>query len=48
VKDIPEIRERIRLLRQSILSLENDNTPDMVFQLNVQLIPVTKRVDGDV
>jgi len=47
VKDIPEIRERIRHLRQSILSLENDNVPDMVFQLNVQFIPVTKRVDGD-
>lgn len=46
VKDIPEIRERIRQLRQSILSLENDHEPDMVFQLNVQFIPVTKRVGG--
>ncbi len=46
-KDLPEIRERIRQLRQSILSLENDNEPDTVFQINIQVIPVTNPLGGD-
>lgn len=47
MKDIPEIRERIRQLRQSILTLENDNEPDTVFQINIQVIPVTQTLGGD-
>lgn len=45
-KDLPEIRERIRQFRQSILSLENDNVPDTVFQINIQVIPVTQTLGG--
>jgi uncharacterized protein (TIGR02147 family) len=45
-KDLPEIRERIRQLRQSILTLENDNQPDTVFQINIQVIPVTQTLGG--
>jgi uncharacterized protein (TIGR02147 family) len=45
-KDLPEIRERIRQFRQSILSLENDNTPDTVYQINIQVIPVTQTLGG--
>lgn len=40
-KDLPEVRERVRQLRQSILSLNNENTPDTVYQINIQVIPVT-------
>lgn len=46
-KDLPEIRERIRQLRQSILTLQNDNEPDTVYQINIQVIPVTKNIGGD-
>lgn len=46
-KDVPEIRERIKQFRQSILTLENDNPPDTVFQVNIQLIPLTHSVGGD-
>jgi uncharacterized protein (TIGR02147 family) len=46
-KDLPEIRERIRQLRQSILSLENENRPDAVFQINIQVFPVTRVAGGD-
>lgn len=45
-KDLPEIRERIRQLRQAILLLENDNVPDTVFQINIQVIPVTQSIVG--
>jgi uncharacterized protein (TIGR02147 family) len=45
-KDLPEIRERIRQLRHSILTLENENDPDTVFQINIQVIPVTRTVRG--
>ncbi|MBN1307211.1 MAG: TIGR02147 family protein [Chitinispirillaceae bacterium] len=45
-KDLPEIRERIRQLRQSILTLDNENEPDTVFQINIQVIPVTQTVGG--
>jgi len=41
LKDLPEIRERIRQFRQSILTLDNENVPDTVFQINMQVIPVT-------
>jgi uncharacterized protein (TIGR02147 family) len=40
-RDLPEIRERIRQLRQSIMTLENDNKPDVVFQFNIQAFPVS-------
>jgi uncharacterized protein (TIGR02147 family) len=46
-KDLPEIRERIRQLRQSILTLDNENQPDTVYQINIQLIPVTSTLGGD-
>jgi uncharacterized protein (TIGR02147 family) len=46
-KDLPEIRERIRQLRQSILTLDNENKPDTVFQVNIQVIPVTRSIGGD-
>lgn len=46
-KDLPEIRERIRQLRKSILSLENDYKPDTVFQINIQVIPVTNTIGDD-
>jgi uncharacterized protein (TIGR02147 family) len=45
-KELPEIRERIRQLRQSILSLDEDVVPDRVYQLNIQLFPVTRRTGG--
>jgi uncharacterized protein (TIGR02147 family) len=48
LKDLPEIRERIKLLRQSVLSLENDNEPDTVFQINIQVIPVTVPLRGEI
>lgn len=46
LRDLPEIREKIRQLRQSILSHENENKPDTVFQVNIQLIPLTNQL-GD-
>jgi uncharacterized protein (TIGR02147 family) len=46
-KDLPEVRDRISQLRKSILSLENDNQPDTVFQINIQVIPVTSTLGGD-
>jgi uncharacterized protein (TIGR02147 family) len=46
LKDLPEIRERIRQFRQSILTLDNENKPDTVFQVNIQVIPVTRSVGG--
>lgn len=46
-KDLPEIRERIRQFRQSILTLDNDNKADTVFQVNIQVIPVTQTLGGD-
>lgn len=46
-KDLPEIRERIGYLRQTILSLKNDYEPDTVFQINIQVIPVTQSVGGN-
>jgi uncharacterized protein (TIGR02147 family) len=47
-KDLPEIRERIRQLRQAILTLENENKPDIVFQINIQAFPVTSIIKDDV
>jgi uncharacterized protein (TIGR02147 family) len=44
--EIPEIRERIRQLRQSVLSIDNDTVPNRVFQLNIQLFPVTEATGG--
>ena len=46
IKDLPEIRERISQFRKSILSLENDNEPDTVFQVNIQVIPVSETLGG--
>ncbi|MDO5575595.1 MAG: TIGR02147 family protein [Fibrobacter sp.] len=49
-KDLPEIRERIKQLRQSILSLYNENngnTPDTVYQINIQAFPVSQRIGED-
>ncbi|MBN1575833.1 MAG: TIGR02147 family protein [Chitinispirillaceae bacterium] len=45
-KDLPEIRERIRQFRQSILTLDNDNEADTVYQVNIQVIPVTHTLGG--
>ncbi len=45
-KDLPEIRERIRQFRQSILTLDNENEADTVFQINIQVFPVTKTIGG--
>jgi uncharacterized protein (TIGR02147 family) len=40
--DIPEIKERIAELRNSILSLASESqNPDCVYQLNIQLVPLT-------
>ncbi len=47
MKDLPELRERIRQLRQSILTLDNENKPDTVFQVNIQVIPVARSAGGD-
>jgi len=46
-KDLTEVRERIRQFRKSILSLDNDNDPDTVYQVNIQVIPVTETLGGD-
>ena len=45
-KELPEIRERIRQLRHSILSLDDDVKPDRVYQLNIQLFPVSRKTGG--
>ena len=45
-KDLPEIRERIRQFRQSILTLDNDNEPDTVYQVNIQVFPMTRALGG--
>ena len=45
-KDLPEIRERIRQFRQSIMTLDNENAPDTVFQVNIQVFPVTQAIGG--
>jgi uncharacterized protein (TIGR02147 family) len=47
LNDLPEIREHIRQLRQSILTLDNENSPDLVYQVNIQVIPVTRSIGGD-
>lgn len=46
-KDLTEIRERIRQFRKSILTLDNDNVPDTVYQVNIQVIAVTETLGGD-
>jgi uncharacterized protein (TIGR02147 family) len=46
-KDLPEIRERIRQFRQSIMTLDNAHEPDTVYQVNIQVIPVTHTLGGD-
>jgi len=46
-KDLPEIRDRISKLRKSILTLDNENEPDTVFQINVQVIPLTVPLGGE-
>ncbi len=46
-KDLPEVRERIRQFRQSLLTLDNDNKADTVFQVNIQVIPLTQTLGGD-
>lgn len=45
-KDLPDIRERIRQLRQSILTLDNEHEPDTVYQVNIQVIPVARSTGG--
>jgi uncharacterized protein (TIGR02147 family) len=41
--DLPEIKERISEFRNAILSLAAENpAPDCVYQLNVQLVPLTE------
>ncbi|MDG5813647.1 TIGR02147 family protein [Chitinispirillales bacterium ANBcel5] len=46
MKDLPEIRERIDQFRNSIMSLDNEYQPDTVFQVNIQVLPVTVQL-GD-
>ena len=46
-KDLTEVRERIRQFRKSILNLDNDNEPDTVYQVNIQVIPVTETLGGN-
>jgi uncharacterized protein (TIGR02147 family) len=46
-RDLPEIRERIRQLRQAILALENEHKADVVFQINIQAFPVTKVIKDE-
>jgi uncharacterized protein (TIGR02147 family) len=43
-KDLPEIRERVRQLRQSILTMENAHGADTVYQINIQVIPLTRPI----
>ncbi len=47
MRDLPEIRERIAQLRHAILNLDNENEPDTVFQINFQVIPVSKTQDAN-
>jgi uncharacterized protein (TIGR02147 family) len=43
-RDLPEVRERIRQLRQSILTIENAHGADTVYQVNIQVIPLTRTI----
>jgi uncharacterized protein (TIGR02147 family) len=45
--ELAEVRDRIRQLRQSILAIDNDTVPNRVYQLNIQLFPVTQPIRGD-
>lgn len=45
--ELAEVRNRIRQLRQSILAIDNDTKPNRVYQLNIQLFPVTRPTRGD-
>jgi len=44
--DLPEISERISKLRKSILMLNSGKERDVVYQINVQVIPVTVPLGG--
>jgi uncharacterized protein (TIGR02147 family) len=47
VKDLPEIKERLRELRQSILNMKTENEEaDCVYQINMQVIPLTLPPQG--
>jgi len=45
-KDLDEIRERIHEFHQSILNIKNDNPADCVYQINIQVIPLSSIEDG--
>ncbi len=45
-KTFNEMRERIRTFRQELIALaSNDDDPDQVYQLNLQLFPLTNKVE---
>lgn len=46
-KDLPEIKKKIELFRKSLLvEIEaGDNKPDRIYQLNIQLFPVTEKIN---
>jgi len=46
--DLPEARERLRTLRESLLRLSGENpAPRQVYQLNLQLFPLTHIPEGE-
>lgn len=46
--DLPEARERLRTLRESLLRLSSESpAPRHVFQLNLQLFPLTRVPEGE-
>lgn len=48
VDDLPEARERLRTLRESLLRLSSESpAPRHVFQLNLQLFPLTRIPEGE-
>lgn len=47
LEDLPEARERLRTLRESLLRLSGENpSPRQVYQLNLQLFPLTRIPEG--
>jgi uncharacterized protein (TIGR02147 family) len=47
-KDFEEIQEEIRRARRKIMEIaKNSENPDRVYQLNVQLFPMTETYNGD-
>jgi len=47
LEDLPEARERLRTLRESLLRLSGESaSPRQVYQLNLQLFPLTRVPEG--